>query len=248
MKKISVWARKKRSIARIFIVILNLALALLGVEMGRLLITMNVHPRPLAYLVVLFVFISVVFAYPQRVGTSSLQSKRRIYRVQKSCDFILAFCSFLMICFFSMNISETNETKLSFPLLNTLSASTGAKPTADEILQSLKYRSRKDLSRPEKKILKHEFFKQVKSYVTEKATGHDQIALKIFLTICTLVAALGVGYLVAAVSCSLSCSGLDGLAILVALLGLGGIIYGSIKLIQAISHISGKKQTPVVSP
>jgi hypothetical protein len=248
MKKISVWARKNRSSARILLVLLNLALALLGIQMARLLIAIHVHLSLWAFLTVLLTFISVLFLYPKRGSYWLMQSKNRIYRFQKSCDFILAFCSFLMICFFSVKISNTNKNKLFSPILNTLSASSGAKPTADEILQSLQYRSRKNLTRSEKKILKHEFFKQAKSYAIEKAQGHDMIALKIFLIICTLVAAVGVGYLVAAIACSLSCSGMDGLAILVALLGLGGIIYGSIKLIRAISHISGKKQTSAATP
>jgi hypothetical protein len=248
MKKISIWGRKNRGSARILIILLNLALALLGIQTGILLVKMNFHFSPLAFYLVLLVFISALFVYPQRNRSWSLQLKRKFYRIQKACDFILAFCSFLMISFFSENSSEATGSKLSFPFLSTLSASNGAKPTADEILLSLQHRSKKDLTRSEKRTLKHEFFKQAKVYVIEKAKGNDQIALKFFLVLCTLAAAVGVGYLVGALACSLACSGMDGLAVLVALLGLGGIIFGSIKLIKAISHISGKKQTTFATP
>jgi hypothetical protein len=151
-----------------------------------------------------------------------------------------------MFCTLSQNISDANENRLSFPFFLTLSASIGTKPTAAEIL--LSHRTGNDLTRSEKKILKHEFVKQVKSYVTEKAKGNDELALKIFLTILTLAAAVGVGFLIAGLACSLSCSGLGGLAVLVAVFGLGGIIFGSVKMIKAISKISGKNQAPLVSP
>ena len=247
MKKISVWARINRGSARILLVLLNLALVLLGIQTGSLLSKINFQFGSGAFYGVMLVFIFVLFAYPHRDGFRSLQSKNKVYRVQKSADFILAFFSFLMISFLSWNAYVTPESGLSLPFVNPISASNVAKPTAEEILQSLQHRSGKDLSRSEKKVLKHEFIKQVKGYVLEKAKGNDKIALKIFLVICTLVAALGIGYLVAGLACSLSCSGMDGLAVLVALFGLAGIIFGSIKLMRAISRIH-KKQPEVVSP
>src|SRR5207344_2565523 len=121
-----------------------------------------------------------------RNGFWSVQPKNKLYRAKKFSDFILAFFSFLMISFLSWKTCVTPESALSFPSVNPISASNGGKPAANEILLSPQHRSGKDLSRSEKKILKHEFIKQVKGYVIEKAKGHDEVALKIFLVICTL--------------------------------------------------------------
>lgn len=228
------------------IVLLNLALVLLGIQTGSLLAKIKFPFEPGAFYAVMLAFIFVLFVYPQRNVFWSLQPKNKLYRVQKSSDFLLAFFSFLMISFLSWKTYVTPESALSFPSVNPISASSGEKPTANEILQSQQYRSGKDLSRSEKKILKHEFIKQVKGYVIEKAKGHDQVALKIFLVILTLAAAVGIGCLVGALACSLACSGMDGLALLVALFGLAGIIFGSIKLMRAIFRIN-KKPPEVVS-
>jgi hypothetical protein len=44
-------------------------------------------------------------------------------------------------------------------------------------------------------------------------------------------------------ACSISCSGSEALAFIVFFIGLGGIIFGSIKLIQRIKRGPKKKQT-----
>ena len=247
MKKISIWAKAHKGPARTIIVLLHFALILLGIETGRLLVKSNFHINPLAFWMVLLVYILAFFVYPQRGGSWSSKSRNKIYIIQKSCDFVLVFCGFLLISFLSSYLYTADAFRISLSIVNPVYSSNGAKPTAAEILQSLQYRSRKDLSRSEKKVLKHEFIKQVKVYVSEKAQGHDQIALKAFLIICTLAAAVGIGYLVAGLACALSCSGAEGLALLVAIAGLAGIIFGSVKLIRAISRIK-KKQPEAVSP
>ncbi len=110
-----------------------------------------------------------------------------------------------MISFCSENTFAPSANKLPLPV-NLLYASHGVYPKAAEVLQSLKSRSGKDLNRSEKKILKHEFFREVKVYVKAKATGDNETAVKAFLVIVTIAVAVGLTYLLAGLACSLSCS------------------------------------------
>jgi hypothetical protein len=62
---------------------------------------------------------------------------------------------------------------------------------------------------------------------------------KVGLTIAASLAFLGLLYLLSALSCSLSCSGMEGLAVIVGLGGLVGLIIGFVAVIKS---IFGKKR------
>ena len=73
---------------------------------------------------------------------------------------------------------------------------------------------------------------------TQKVTGEQ-----VLLIILTILLALLLLYGVAALSCSIACSGADGLAVLVFLLGLGLIVWLTVALIKKIS----RRGLPVIS-
>jgi hypothetical protein len=203
---------------------------------------MNVYISTWIFFELLFICILTFFVYPEKGGFWQSKFKSRFYIVQKSCDLILAFGGFLMISFCSENTYAPTANKLLFLPVNLLYASHGSNPKAEELLQSLKSRSGKDLNRSEKKILKHEFFREVKVYVKAKATGDNETAVKAFLVIVTIAVAVGLTYLLAGLACSLSCSGAQGLAALVMIGGLVVLIFGSIVLTKTIMKIGKKKQ------
>ena len=62
---------------------------------------------------------------------------------------------------------------------------------------------------------------------------------KIVLIFLAVVVAAGLLYVLAALACTISCSGAEALAVIVALVGTFGIVFGAIRLIQA---ILGKKR------
>ncbi|HSZ35161.1 MAG TPA: hypothetical protein VK772_17730 [Puia sp.] len=242
MKKISRWAKSNKRRARTIIVLIHFALIILGMLTGWLLFKINFYPSTAIFYEVLFICILTFFIYPKKGGFWQSKFKSRFYIIQKSCDLILAFGGFLMISFCSENTYAPSTNKILFLPVNLLYASHGANPKSEELLQSLKSRSRKDLNRSEKKILKHEFFREVKVYVKAKATGDNETAVKAFLVIVTIAVAVGLTYLLAGLACSLSCSGAQGLAALVMIGGLVVLIFGSIVLTRAIMKIGRKKQ------
>jgi hypothetical protein len=243
MKKISIWAKSNKCKARTLIVLIHFALIILGTLTGWLLFKINYYIGTGIFYGVLFICILTFFVYPKKGGFWHSNFKNKFYFIQKSCDIILAFGGFLMVSFCSENTLTPSANKQLFSAVNLLYASHGANPKAEELLQSLKSRSRKDLSRSEKKILKHEFFREVKVYVKAKATGDNETAVKAFLVIVTIAVAVGLTYLLAGLACSLSCSGAQGLAALVMIGGLAVLIFGSIVLTKAIMKI-GKKKLP----
>jgi hypothetical protein len=115
------------------------------------------------------------------------------------------------------------------------------KPTAQEILSSLQSgRNNKSLTRAEKRILKKEFRHQLKVYVAAKIKGDSSGADQALLILLAIIAACGLLYLVAALACSLSCSGSDAAAVLVALVGTVGVIWLLIYVIKQITHAKKK--------
>ncbi len=122
---------------------------------------------------------------------------------------------------------------------NTVSSYPGAysitivkNPTAQEILASGK--TRESLTHTEKKILKKEFYKQLKIYASAIITGDKETSGKAWKIALAIIAMVGLIYLLAALACSLSCSGSDAAAIIVGTLGLTGIIFGFVLLMKRI--------------
>jgi hypothetical protein len=113
-------------------------------------------------------------------------------------------------------------------------------PTALEILNSGKTKSQ--LTKTEKRILKKEFYRQLKVFASATVSGDKaragqawKIALAIFVMVDLLC-------LVAALACSLACSGYDGAAIALMLVGFTGIIWGFVAVLKAIKKSKKKQQ------
>jgi hypothetical protein len=137
----------------------------------------------------------------------------------------------MMVC-----ITNNQLYRVTTPSYASSSIAISKPPTAEEILASLKYRDKKTLTKQEKKILKQEFKKQLKVFGTATLSGNKKDADNAILIILTIIAAIGLTILLSALVCSISCGGADGLAVVVALLGLTAIIWGSIAVIRRINR------------
>ena len=76
-------------------------------------------------------------------------------------------------------------------------------------------------------------------YGKAKLSGNKSEGDKAGLTILAIIAALGLAFLVGALACNLSCSGSDGAAIAVAVIGLGAIVW---LLVVVLKSINKKKK------
>lgn len=237
MRKISLWAKHHPLQSRLYIVVIKILLAITAFFIGSSLLQMGIHIPFFVCIIAIIVLLVSAFFYPSRQITGL--SKKLFYIRQKSCDITIAACSFVMIGTL-VNINFTlPHSDAAFASNATISST----PTAKEILASLQYRDKNSLSKQEKRILKQEFKKQLKVYAKAKITGKKDDAGKALLIILTIIAAVGLLFLVSALACSLSCSGAEGAAAAIVIIGLAAIIWGTIAVIKRISRGPKQKET-----
>jgi hypothetical protein len=237
MKRISLWARKNVSTARLLIVFLRLLLIGLAILTGRNLANIGAYLPSNDIYFWTFVLLSVtVIAYPAK--TKSARSKPGSYIRQKTCDFILPLCSFAVIA--------TAVNAFEMPVFVSHVYGTGIiqKPTPQEILASGK--TRKMMSRAEKRILKKEFNRQVKRFAVAKITGDEETAGKAWKIALTIIAAVGLTFLLASLACTLSCNGSDAAAVVVMVFGVGAVVLAMILILKRIHR--GPKKIPDPNP
>ncbi len=238
MIQISYWARRNPKKARVTIIVLHIILIGLAIYTGEGLKELgSIIPAWLPY-ALLPLFISMYFFYPSHNNIKTGISKMRKYRLQKSLDFCSAVFSFVLVCYVANNVSLPYISIVSGASIETITKE-GSKPTAEEILSSLSHRDKSTLTRSEKRILKSEFKKQLKVYVKAKLTKDDEAAAKAVFIILSIIGAVGLTFLLAALACSLSCNGSEAGAILLLIFGITAIV---LLLILAIKKIKSHKK------
>lgn len=231
MKSISYWASCHVKTARLLIICIKFLLAATAYYTGITLYKMQIIlPANIIYSIAFFVLLIIIAVYPSKRKT--VLAKKLMYIRQKTCDFILPLSSFLVIT------TMVNNSDMVPASSGVYGSGIIKHPTAQQILASGK--TKEALTGKEKRVLKKEFFKQLKNYAVATLSGDKGNAGKAWKIILAIIATVGLLYLLAALVCSLSCGGSDALAILVGILGLAGIIWGLVALIKRIQH--GPKQ------
>ncbi len=235
MKSISIWAKNHVLLARISIVAIKVLLAFLAYTIGMYLYSIKLL-LPfywvcfIAFALLLLVLHRYEFLHQHKSMVSFYYAKERI------CHIVLNLCGFVVL------ISTVNNLEQGTNFSTATNASTISihHPSAAEILASLKSGNQKKLSHKDKRILKKEFYQQLKILAAAKMSGNKKTAGEAGLIILAIIAALGLLYLLAGLACSISCSGNDVAAIGIGLLGLIGIIWGLVAVIKAIKRKSSK--------
>ena len=231
MKKISLWAKHHVFATRIIIFFIHLLLIVLAFYISE---NIPFHFSLKKLSLVLFILILSTFNY--------YRVKQKSYLFKKAIYFITSVCFFLIVCFFSKHNFTTNSFQKSLSAIEITPHHNTSNPTAQQILQSLKYRDKTTLTKYEKRILKKELKKQIGIY-TKSTLKHDHIsAEQALLIILAIIAALGLLSLLSALACSISCGGANALAILVFIVGLAGICFGLYFLIKIIKHKRKRNQ------
>ena len=219
MKAISFWAKNHLWLTRLGIVlILYPIINISGWILGSILQVEGFQFSYLTYYFLAFITVALVAFYSSRKSNTGRYS----YTRRKITDALLAFTTF---CFALLTGNHFNS---SFQNIAPVHAS-------EQITTSLiKPKPGKEKKKSFKKILKD----LKKKYKQSSEAG------KVLLIILTILVALGAVYLLAALSCSIACGGAEALAYVVFLLGLGGIIFGVVKIIQSIVRKRRKKADP----
>lgn len=237
MKKISVWAKNHKWAARFLIIGGFILLNILGIATGSLLRNIQFNFSPVVLFVLIIIVLVAFSLYPSKSLKGKLNSST-FYIRQKACDLILVISTFFMITY----ISNRQEVPLfsSHPanaavVNNTLLKKDKTYKPVSEFSKTMKDNSSKKLKWKErKKLLK----KQLNGITKANDLSKTE---KIILMILSISAAVGLAILLAALACNIACSGAEGLAVLVAIVGYGLI---TMLLIFAIRAIVGKKAIP----
>lgn len=225
MKQISIWAYHHKWLSRVAIVLSHLILIVLALFIADILPQKNILVRGQ------YVFLSIaVIAFAYYPAKKDKQRFKNFYRSQKTADFVLVITGFLLTICFGSKLTNEQSSSIIQPLYSiaviTPNSSPSIKVNPDE----------NNHLRKERKTFRHQLNKIRRAYQETSPAG------KTALIILAVLVAMGLASLVAAAACSLSCSGSEGLAAIVGIVGMGAIIFGLIKVIQAILGKKKKKQ------
>lgn len=246
MKKLSIWAKGHKWQSRIIIVSSFILLTGCGILAGSLLDELNVR-LPFALLAAfILLFVIAGLSYPVRKRLAREKEKNGYYIKQKTCDLLLTASTFFMIVCIANHPAQSLQ--FSAPVFNPVMGSIPVVPKDSvkrsylplaELKKSMKDKNGKLLKWKErKKLLKT----QVRAIHRSAELSDGGKAALIVLSILVAVAlVVGIG----ALSCSISCGGSEGLAIIVFILGITGVAF---LLVYVIKRITGKKKKDIKNP
>jgi hypothetical protein len=241
MYRLSLWGRHHVWPARFLIVASYLLLNLLGWALGEQLALNGIYLTQVHFYLGAVLVLIPFFAYPSK---QRKRDYKHFYAFQKTCDGLLVAGTFVLI------LCLAQPRSLPQPWMGVPAGATEVVtpvPTQPVVQKKSVFRKAANTAirwlgvdkAVQKKIQKNA---QRLMYEYKRSSTGGKIAL-IFLTV--LVAA-ALGILVLSLSCSLSCNGSDAAAILVGVLGMGLIIFLSVKVIQRITR-GPKPKAPVTT-
>jgi hypothetical protein len=211
--------------------------------MGKLLAGMDIFISTVAVFVFASAYICGAILYPLKENRRSDKKPSSFYLKQKSCDLLLAASTFCMIVYIGNNPESLFQ---QYSSLNATAVVT--KPATLKDSSSKNYKSISDFNKSMEdengNMLKwKERRKLLKQQVKEIKKANDPSkGEKVLLVILSILVALGLLYLIAALSCSIACSGSEAIALLVAIGGTVGVIFLLIFVIRAIYGKKRKKK------
>ena len=232
MKSISFWAKKHIWQSRLLIVVIYILLNVIGLFVGKLLNDSNVN-LPGLYFMLCVIFIVILSIGYSSTNVRASRVFTRYFR-RKFFDFALGLITFLMIIYGGNNYKNlfvNNEAVNAFSI-HRLSKDSAIyyNPLIQNFIASIKNMDVSKLSLKEKKrIIKQ----QIKTIKHDKDISEGNKTLLIILSV---LIALVLLYGLAALSCSLSCSGSEALALIVAIGGTFLIIFFLVRIIKRITN------------
>jgi hypothetical protein len=241
MKKISYWAKNHIWQSRLLIILIYILLNVNGIFTGKLLSEVNVIIPEIYFIVCIIFTIVLCIFYPER-NAKPVVSSSVFYVRRKLFDFCLGAVTFLMIIYAGNNWKHLFAKSESAQASNIIHVPKDTaiynNPLIKNFIAVIKSMDVNKLSQREKlRLIKD----QIKTIKHDKDTSNGSKALLITLSI---IIALILLYGLAGLSCSLSCSGSEALAIIVAIGGTFLIIFFLIRIIKRItnSHVKKKEE------
>ena len=240
--KTSTWAKRNPWTARILIVSSHLLLTIFAILLGLIMTNLGISIPGYIFLTGCLMFSIGLIIYPMKAEKRVRYSKIQFYQRQKLADLMLAGATFIMVFqlgndFFNCEMKPVQKVwsisaqacyvKVTQP--ETV-ASAIENPTEKQVEKNI-------TSRKEKRSTLQSKVKALLSPINMSSEGG-----KTGLGILLIIGSIGLLFLVVALACDLSCSGAEGAAVMVGILGGAAIIFLLLKAFKMI----GKKKNSVV--
>ena len=232
MKKFSLWALQHKVVARILIVVCYLLLNLLGWIIGNILYSINIVLSPVFFYLITMVVIGAVLFYPIKKKSSYKNS----YTRRKISDLLLITATSLFIIYSSNSLNVHQSIN---PLNNVFGVSvirTNTSKTVN-IDNTLAKKKRFNGSKKDYKKYVQSIVRAIRKKYKDSSRGEKTVL--VFLLI---VVALFMIFLISALACNIICSGAEALGYIVLIVGIAGVIFGLVKLIQRVKRGPPKKK------
>lgn len=232
IKQLSYWAREHKWQSRFIIVFSLIIMNVLGIITGLLFRDLDkVFSSWFLFISILF-FCITCFAYPGKIRSNA-------YTLRKTCDAVLIGTTFLMFMYFgNRQVMPFDSAIFSASAVNSFALpkdSTKTYKSLEEFKKSLQDKNGKPLKWKERKKLLKQQIKEIKKDKTMSAGGKTGLII-----LCILLAVV-LAYGVLGLSCSISCSGSEGAAVVVAVLGLAGVALLTFFVIRSITRRSKRE-------
>jgi hypothetical protein len=242
MYRLSSWARHHVWATRILLVVIYLLLNITGWLLGEQLAAVGFHLTQAHFYTGAVLLLFSFFAYPAKGAKRDFKG---FYRFQKYCDGGLVTGTFILIvCLAQPQSLPTAWLSLSAPAQATeVVIPATEKPVTQEKKSIFRKLARGavqwlGINKVVQKKVQKNWQRLQKEY------GDSTKGEKIALIILSVLVALALLALVSAFACDLSCSGSDGAAILVGVLGTGLIIFLLVKVIRRINRGPQPRSAP----
>ena len=234
MKQISYWAKKHIWQSRLLIILIYILLNIIGIFTGTLLNEVNVFVPGIYFIACIIFTIALWIWYPHRQNANRSVKPSVLYTRRKLFDFSLGAVTFLMIIYAGNNLGHLFIKSESAQASNIIRFSKDTaiynNPIIKNFITGIKSMDVSKLSQREKlRLIKD----QIKAIKQDKENSKSA---KILLITLSVIIALGLLYGLAALSCSISCSGSEALAIIVAIGGTVLIIFLLVRVIKRITN------------
>ncbi len=241
MKNLSYWSKRNPIKARMIIGLFHILLIILGIMIGIRAYLDDIHISSGSLFLMVNVFFIAYMLYPKRGHKQGIFTYSYGRRVRH--DFLLVLSSTWVLASGINNFAfQPSQNKLPQPQVSLMVAKMDA---IDDMTS--------------KKEFKFGVLKRIKEYRTaikqqlksmkadHQAKDDSKIVLKVLLITLILLGAIFSIGMIGALSCSISCSGNEGLAIVVFIGGAAAVVWLSVFLISKIlkigknTHPAGKK-------
>ena len=235
MKQISYWAKENVFKSRSLIVIFWILLNIIGIYLGKLFKEINIDIPEIYFSLCLFIITILWIKYPRKAAVK-VRRKYSFYAYRKAFDFLLSFATFILIVYTGNHWKNLNantqiasaSTIVSLPKDSVDGKNILIKNFIDEIKS-------KDVSR----LSNRDKSKMIKKQISAiKGTKDLSKSNKTLLIILSIIIANFLFAGIAALSCSLACNGMEGLAVVVFI---GGTALLILLLIKVLKQIKTKK-------